>query len=182
MYYSLFITWRVRKKLELLEAQPRATFTLLSCSLNFPRASLTRYTTYIFVNFQFTKFSFIDFVLTDSRNLSGKRPIRPLANLPVVDFPQTHSNKLCLSLQKGIFLNKVRILVTKKKKSYKKNVFLNRKRSYMPEKIDYNYFVKHFCFRISFFLCSRSLVKVKGSYTEQKAKTTCSGSQASLLS
>ena len=182
MYYSLFITWRVRKELELLEAQPRATFTLLSCSLNFPRASLTRYTTYVFVNFQFTKFSFIDFVLTDSRNLSGKRPIRPVANLPVVDFPQTHSNKLCLSLQKGIFLNKVRILVKKKKKSYKKNVFLNRKRSYMPEKIDYNYFVKHFCFRISFFLCSRLLVKVKGSYTEQKAKTTCSGSQASLLS
>ena len=123
MYYSLFITWRVRKKLELLEAQPRATFTLLSCSLNFPRASLTRYTTYIFVNFQFTKFSFIDFVLTDSRNLSGKRPIRPVANLPVVDFPQTHSNKLCLSLQKGIFLNKVRILVKKKKKAIKKMSF-----------------------------------------------------------
>ena len=128
MYYSLFITWRVRKKLELLEAQPRATFTLLSCSLNFPRASLTRYTTYIFVNSQFTKFSFIDFVLTDSRNLSGKRPIRPLANLPVVDFPQTHSNKLCLSLQKGIFLNKVRILVKKKKKkAIKKCLFKSQK-------------------------------------------------------
>ena len=37
-------------------------------------------------NFQFTKFSFIEFVLTDRRSLSGKRPNRPVANLPVVDF------------------------------------------------------------------------------------------------
>ena len=32
------------KKLELLSAAPRATLTLLSCSPNFPRASITRYT------------------------------------------------------------------------------------------------------------------------------------------
>ena len=32
------------KKLELPSATPRATFTLLSCSPNFPRASITRYT------------------------------------------------------------------------------------------------------------------------------------------
>ena len=37
-------------------------------------------------NFQFTKFSFIDFFLTNRRSLSGKRPNRPIANLPVVDF------------------------------------------------------------------------------------------------
>ena len=32
------------KKLELLSATPRATFTLLSCSSNFPHASITRCT------------------------------------------------------------------------------------------------------------------------------------------
>ena len=32
------------KKLELRSATPRATLTLLSCSPNFPRASITRYT------------------------------------------------------------------------------------------------------------------------------------------
>ena len=40
-------TWevcRALKKLELLSAAPRATLTLLSCSPNFPRASITRYT------------------------------------------------------------------------------------------------------------------------------------------
>ena len=37
-------------------------------------------------NFSFTKFSFIDFVLIDRRNLSGKRPHRRIANLPVADF------------------------------------------------------------------------------------------------
>ena len=37
-------------------------------------------------NFQITKFSFIDFVLTERKSLSGKRPNRPMANLPVVDF------------------------------------------------------------------------------------------------
>ena len=40
-------TWEVSralKKLELLSATPRATLTLLSCSPNFPRASITRYT------------------------------------------------------------------------------------------------------------------------------------------
>ena len=31
-------------KLELLSAKPRATLTLLSCSPNFPRAAITRYT------------------------------------------------------------------------------------------------------------------------------------------
>ena len=34
----------VVKKLELLSAAPRATLTLLSCSPNFPRASITQYT------------------------------------------------------------------------------------------------------------------------------------------
>ena len=37
-------------------------------------------------NFQFTKFSFIDFVLTDRRSLSSKRQNRLVSNLPVVDF------------------------------------------------------------------------------------------------
>ena len=37
-------------------------------------------------NFQFAKFSFIDFVLTDRSNLPGKRLNRPVANLPDVDF------------------------------------------------------------------------------------------------
>ena len=36
--------WRALKKLELLSAAPRTTLTLLSCSPNFPRASITRYT------------------------------------------------------------------------------------------------------------------------------------------
>ena len=36
--------WRALKKLELLSAAPRATLTLLECSPNFPRASITRYT------------------------------------------------------------------------------------------------------------------------------------------
>ena len=39
-------TWEVWRalKLELLEAMPRATLTLLLCSPNFPHASITRYT------------------------------------------------------------------------------------------------------------------------------------------
>ena len=37
-------------------------------------------------NFQFKKFLFIDFFLTDRRNLSGKRPNQAVASLPVVDF------------------------------------------------------------------------------------------------
>ena len=37
-------------------------------------------------NFQFTKFSFIDFVLTDRRSLSGNGQNRPVVNHPVVDF------------------------------------------------------------------------------------------------
>ena len=36
--------WRALKKLELLSAAPRATLTLLLCSPNFPRASITQYT------------------------------------------------------------------------------------------------------------------------------------------
>ena len=36
--------WRALKKLELLLAVPRATLTHLSCSPNFLRASITRYT------------------------------------------------------------------------------------------------------------------------------------------
>ena len=43
-YGCTWEVWRALKKLELLEAQPRATLTLLSCSPNFPRASITRYT------------------------------------------------------------------------------------------------------------------------------------------
>ena len=46
-YIELWCTWevwRALKKLELLEAQPRATLTHLWCSPNFPRASITRYT------------------------------------------------------------------------------------------------------------------------------------------
>ena len=34
--------WRALKKLELLSAAPRATITLLSCSPNFPRPTITR--------------------------------------------------------------------------------------------------------------------------------------------
>ena len=36
--------WRALKKPELLSAAPRATLTHLSCSSNFPRAPITRYT------------------------------------------------------------------------------------------------------------------------------------------
>ena len=36
--------WRALKKLELLAAAPRTTLKHLSCSPNFPRASITRYT------------------------------------------------------------------------------------------------------------------------------------------
>ena len=35
--------WRTLQKLKLLSAAPRATFTLLSCSPNYPCASTTRY-------------------------------------------------------------------------------------------------------------------------------------------
>ena len=43
-YGCTWEVWRTLKKLELFSAAPRATLTLLSCSLNFPRASITRYT------------------------------------------------------------------------------------------------------------------------------------------
>ena len=43
-YGCTWEVWRALKKLELLSAAPRATLTLLSCSPNFPRASVTRYT------------------------------------------------------------------------------------------------------------------------------------------
>ena len=43
-YGCTWEVWRALKKLELLSAVPRATLTLLSCSPNFPRASITRCT------------------------------------------------------------------------------------------------------------------------------------------
>ena len=43
-YGCTWEVWRALKKLELLSVAPRATLTLLSCSPNFPRASITRYT------------------------------------------------------------------------------------------------------------------------------------------
>ena len=43
-YGCTWDVWRALKKLELLSAAPRATLTRLSCSPNFPRASITRYT------------------------------------------------------------------------------------------------------------------------------------------
>ena len=43
-YGCTWEVWRALKKLELLSAAPLATLTLLSCSPNFPRASITRYT------------------------------------------------------------------------------------------------------------------------------------------
>ena len=43
-YGCTWEVWRALKKLELLSATPPATLTLLSCSPNFPRASITRYT------------------------------------------------------------------------------------------------------------------------------------------
>ena len=43
-YGCTWEVWRALKKLELLSAAPRATLTRLSCSPNFPRASITRYT------------------------------------------------------------------------------------------------------------------------------------------
>ena len=43
-YGCTWEVWRALKKLEFLSAAPRATLTLLSCSPNFPRASITRYT------------------------------------------------------------------------------------------------------------------------------------------
>ena len=43
-YGCTWKVWRALKKLELVSAAPRATRTPLSCSPNFPRASITRYT------------------------------------------------------------------------------------------------------------------------------------------
>ena len=43
-YGCTWEVWRALKKLELLSATPRATLTLSSCSPNFRRASITRYT------------------------------------------------------------------------------------------------------------------------------------------
>ena len=43
-YGCTWEVWRALKKLELISAAPRATLTLLSCSPNSPRASITRYT------------------------------------------------------------------------------------------------------------------------------------------
>ena len=50
--------WRALKKLELLLAAPRAILTHLSCSPNFPSASITRYTQLSmnkFLNLQYEK-------------------------------------------------------------------------------------------------------------------------------
>ena len=43
-YRCTWEVWRALKELEFLSAAPRAALTLLSCSPNFPRASITRYT------------------------------------------------------------------------------------------------------------------------------------------
>ena len=43
-YGCTWKVWRALKKLELLSAMSQATLTLLSCSPNFPRASITQYT------------------------------------------------------------------------------------------------------------------------------------------
>ena len=43
-YGCTWEVWRALKKLELLSAAPRATLKHLSCSPNFPLASITRYT------------------------------------------------------------------------------------------------------------------------------------------
>ena len=43
-YRCTWEVWRALKELELLSAAPRANLTLLSCSPNFPCASITRYT------------------------------------------------------------------------------------------------------------------------------------------
>ena len=43
-YGCTWEVWRALKKLELPSAAPRATLTHFSCSPNFPRASITRYT------------------------------------------------------------------------------------------------------------------------------------------
>ena len=43
-YGCTWDVWRALNKLELLSAAPGASLTHLSCSPNFPRASITRYT------------------------------------------------------------------------------------------------------------------------------------------
>ena len=43
-YGCTWEVWRALKKLELLSAAPRPTLTHFSCSPNFPRASIIRYT------------------------------------------------------------------------------------------------------------------------------------------
>ena len=43
-YGCTWEVWRALKKLELLSAASRATLTHFSCSPNFPRVSITRYT------------------------------------------------------------------------------------------------------------------------------------------
>ena len=43
-YGCTWEVWRALKKLELLSAAPRATLTHFSCSPNFPRVSITKYT------------------------------------------------------------------------------------------------------------------------------------------
>ena len=43
-YGCIWEVWRALKKLEFFSVAPRATLSLLSCSPNFPRDSITRYT------------------------------------------------------------------------------------------------------------------------------------------
>ena len=43
-YGCTWEVWRALKKLELFSAAPRTTLTHLSCSPNFPHASISRYT------------------------------------------------------------------------------------------------------------------------------------------
>ena len=58
-------------------------------------------------NFQFTKFSFIDFVFTDRRSLSGNDQNRPMANLSFVEFHSQPKEMLTpkpLNTQLSVFI------------------------------------------------------------------------------
>ena len=78
-YGCTWEVWRALKKLELLSAAPRATLTLLSCSPNFPRASITRCThakhepiVNSSQNFSFQN----EIIALLNEGLSGKRGVR----------------------------------------------------------------------------------------------------------
>ena len=66
-YGCTWEVWRALKKLELLSTAARATLTLLSCSPNFPRASITRYTLSMnqFLNIEYNE-TILQRVLCDS--------------------------------------------------------------------------------------------------------------------